>query len=257
MLKSLTSAVLLLAITADRPLYAKDAPVPPTAEKQPAAPAPDGTKTAAPAAPVIKPLGGPRYALNGITFNEETRMISLPAVVNMTEGLLEYGLVHEAGKVHESFLSTAISPYDLNVVLLLLSYQPGTSFFDHSDKRAGAVLVKNPKINPAAQLSVALEWTDGDGKNQTATLESLLLNIDQKATLTPGPFTYTGSFLMEDGTFMAKDTGSILAMYADAAALINNPRPGNENDDIWLPDKTKVPAKGTLVTVTLNPAAAK
>ena len=220
------------------------------AGEKPVTPAAPDTKPST-TAPAIKPLGGSRYELNGIAFNEQTRVITLPALVNMTEGLLEYALVHEAGKVHESFLSTSISPYDLNVVLLLLSYQPAATFFDFSDKKAGAVLVKDPKIDPAAQLSMTLGWKTPEGKAQTAPLESLLLNVDQKATVTPGPFTYTGSFLMDDGTFMAKETGSIVALYADAAALINNPRPGNENDDIWLPDKTKVPPKGTIVTVTL------
>lgn len=221
---------------------------------EPSIPAARDAKPAAPPAPAIKPLGGPRYELHGISFNKDTRAITLPALVNMTEGLLEYALVHEAGKVHESFLSTAISPFDLNVVLLLLSYQPSATFFDFSDKKAGAILVKNPKIEPVAQLALTLEWKNSEGTLQTAPLESLLLNVDQKATLTPGPFTYTGSFLMDDGTFMAKETGSILALYADAASLINNPRQGNEHDDIWLPDKSKVPPKGTPVTVTLAPA---
>ncbi len=225
----------------------------PSPAPTPAPDAPASIPESAPAKPAIKSLGGSRYELGGISFHETTRAISLPAVVNMTEGLLEYAIVHEAGKVHESFLSTTISPYDLNVVLLLLHYQPATTFFDLSDKKAGAILLNNPQITPSAQIAVSLEWKNPEGKTQTAPLESLLLNVDQKATVTPGPFTYTGSMVMDDGTFMAKETGSILALYADAASLLNNPRPGNENDDTWLPDKTKTPAKGTPVTVTLTP----
>ena len=234
------------------PLLAQK-PAAPAAGEKPATPAAGDAQPTPPPAPAIKPLGGPRYELSGITFNEDTRAIHLPALVNMTEGLLEYALVHEAGKVHESFLSTVVSPYDLNVVLLLLSYQPASTFFDVSDKKAGAVLFKNPKIASAARITVTLEWKNPDGKTQSAPLESLLLNVDQKATVTAGSFTYTGSFLMEDGMFMAGETGSILALYADAAALINNPRQGNENDDIWLPDKSKVPPKATPVSVTITP----
>jgi hypothetical protein len=230
---------------------------------QPAKPGSPARSGAAPAetsgtqpapAPAIKSLGGTRHELNGIQFDRKTRAISLPAKINMTEGLLEYALVHEAGKVHESLLSTAVSPFDLNVVLLLVNYQPSGTFFDLSDKKAGAVLVKNPKIESQAKLTVTLEWKDPDGQPKAASLESLLLNIDQKAPAKEGPFIYTGSMLMEDGTFMAKDTGSILALYADAAALINNPREGNENDDAWICDPKKVPAKETAVTVTLTPA---
>ena len=224
-----------------------------TAGNPPALPA---ARTPA-AAPAIKHLGGPRYELNGISFNEVTRTITLPAKVNMVQGLLEYALVHESGKAHESLLTTSVSPYDLNVVLLLLNYQPSTTFFDHSDPKAGAMVVKNPKIAPASNLLVTLEWKDPDGTAHRARLESLLLNVDQKAPAPDGPFTYTGSMLMEDGVFMAKETGSILALYADAAALINNPREGNQNDDAWVTDPSKVPAKTTPVTVTFSPPTAK
>ncbi|RYD33330.1 MAG: hypothetical protein EOP86_13640, partial [Verrucomicrobiaceae bacterium] len=197
-------------------------------------PAPDPAKA-------IKKLDGNQYELNGILFDKKTRVITIPAKVNMNEGLLEYALVHEAGKVHESLLSTAVSPFDLNVVLLLLNYQECAGFFDNSNKQAGAMPVKNPKIDPTAQLTATVEWKAPDNSVKSARLESLLLNLDKKGTVTEGPFTYTGSLLMQDGTFLAKDTGSILALYADVAAVINNPREGNENDDIWVPDKTKVP----------------
>ena len=247
----LSTAVLVCAIAL--PVPAENSPAQPSGGN-PAPPAAGDTKPTALPPPAIKPLGGPRYGLNGITFNEDTRAITLPATVNMTEGLLEYALVHESGKVHESLLSTPISPYDLNVVLLLLNYQPSATFFDTSDEAAGAVLVRNPKIEAQAKLLVTLEWKDPAGKAQTARLESLLLNLDQKAPAKDGPFIYTGSMLMEDGVFMAKETGSILALYADAAALLNNPRQVNENDDNWLADKSKVPPKGTTVTVTLIPA---
>jgi hypothetical protein len=255
MVKSLFSAAALLLGTLPAP--AENPPATAPAPSRPATPSSkpaDAPKPDAPPAPAIKSLGGPRYELNGITFNGDTRAITLPATVNMTEGLLEYALVHESGKVHESLLSTPISPYDLNVVLLLLNYQPSATFFDTSDQAAGAVLVRNPKIEAQAKLLVTLEWKDPAGKAQKALLESLLLNIDQKAPAKDGPFVYTGSMLMEDGTFMAKETGSILALYADASALLNNPRQGNENDDNWLADKSKVPPKGTTVTVTLTPA---
>ncbi|MES2708850.1 MAG: YdjY domain-containing protein [Verrucomicrobiota bacterium] len=237
---------------------------PPASPPKPAVPAPPASASGTPsggAAPdpakAIKRLDGSRYELNGIVFDKKTRAITLPAKLNMTDGLLEYALVHESGKVHESLLSTAVSPFDLNIVLLLLNYEAGTGFFDVSDKAAGAVPVKDPQIAPASQVNVTLDWKAADGASKSARLETLLLNLDKKATVTDGPFTYTGSMVMDDGAFMAMDTGSILALYVDAAALINNPREGNGNDDIWIPDKTKIPEKDTAVTVTLLPSAAK
>lgn len=256
----LLSAALLLACAL--PVLAQEKPSTPESgagspETPGAPPSPAAGDATPDPAKAIKKLDASRYELNGIVFDKKTRAITLPAKINMQDGLLEYALVHEAGKVHESLLSTAISPFDLNVVLLLLNYEPGTGFFDFSNKEAGAVPVKNPKLAAASQLAVTLDWKAADGTSKSARLETLLLNLDKKATVSDGPFTYTGSMLQEDGTFMAKDTGSILALYVDAAALINNPREGNENDDIWVPDKTKVPARETPVILTLSPFAQK
>jgi hypothetical protein len=60
---------------------------------------------------------------------------------------------------------------------------------------------------------------------------------------------------MPDGSFLAQDTGSIVALMVDPASIVNNPREGNEFDDIWVPDPA-VPAKGTAVTIELRPVAA-
>lgn len=253
------AAILLLACAASLPAQEKpDVPQPADAASPAAAKAGKAASAADQPDPAkaIKKLEGTRYELNGIIFDQKTRTIRIPAKVNMTEGLLEYALVHESGKVHESLLSTVISPFDLNVVLLLLNFEPGTGFFDTSDQNAGAVPVKNPRLPAAAQLKVTLEWKTPDGTDKTAKLESLLLNLDQKGPVTDGPFTYTGSMVTDDGTFMARDTGSILALYVDVLALINNPREGNENDDIWVADKTQIPEKDTAVTLILQPDAA-
>lgn len=248
-----TTTLLLAALTATVSAQKKPEPAAPSVNMPEASASPEAPDPAK----AIRRLDDSRFELNGITFDKKTRGISLPAKVNMNEGLLEYALVHESGKVHESLLSTAVSPSDLNVVLLLLNYQPCGAFFDISNKQAGAVPVKNPVIGVSSQLQVSVEWKDSAGAAKSAPLESLLLNLDKKGTVTPGPFTYTGSQVMSDGSFLAQDTGSILALYVDAAAVINNPREGNENDDIWVPDQKKLPARDTPVTVCLKPMELK
>ena len=42
----------------------------------------------------------------------------------MTDGMLEYLIVTEMGKTHESLLSTKIEPYDIQVAMLLLGIEP-------------------------------------------------------------------------------------------------------------------------------------
>jgi hypothetical protein len=203
----------------------------------------------------IQPLGGNRYRLGLMEFDKETRTLSLPATVNMTKGLLEYVLVHESGKVHEALLSTKVKPAEFNVALLLLHWKPSTTFFDYSEPERGGVPVPGASHLAASQLTLHLRWKDGKGQEQTARIEDWIHNLDRKAKLEKTPFIYTGSRIMPDGSFLATETGSLIALMVDPAAVINNPREGNELDDIWIPDPL-LPAKGTEVTMELRPVAA-
>ena len=226
------------------------------ADEEKPAEAGEEKKEAAPVDPTkaIEPLGGTRYRLGALTFDKATGVISVPAVVNMNKGLLEYVLVHESGKVHESLLSTAVKPMEFNVALLLLRWKPSETFFDYAEPERGGVPIKGAKHPVPSQMTLHVRWKDASGAEQTVRLEQWLHNADKRAKITEGPFIYTGSRVMPDGTFLAQETGSLIALYVDPASVVNNPRDGNENDDVWFPDPG-VPTKGTPVTLELHPVA--
>ena len=46
---------------------------------------------------------------------------------------------------------------------------------------------------------------------------------------------------MVEGTFIAESTGSILAIYADDNAILNNSHYDSTNDDVWIANKKKMP----------------
>ena len=54
------------------------------------------------------------------------------------------------------------------------------------------------------------------------------------------------------GHFLAQVDGSIAALVRDPAALINNPRPGNDDDQIWEVYSKTTPPAGTAVDVTIQ-----
>jgi hypothetical protein len=72
----------------------------------------------------IQKTGDVTYELGGVRFNSATREVRLPCSVNMTEGAIEYALVAETGKTHESLLKTRVNPFDVQVALLLCHYEP-------------------------------------------------------------------------------------------------------------------------------------
>jgi len=66
-----------------------------------------------------------------------------------------------------------------------------------------------------------------------------------------GNWVYNGSRIVE-GTFLAQRDGSLVSIISDQDALINNPRPGRENDEIWQVNTNTVPPVGTAVQITIK-----
>ena len=76
--------------------------------------------------PRVEKIGESRFRMGDIEFDAKTKEIFLPAVVNKREGgPVEYLIVHEGGKVHESILTTKASPLHLQVVMKLLKHKSG------------------------------------------------------------------------------------------------------------------------------------
>ncbi len=225
--------------------------VPGALAQEPAVSPPPGQpeEAAKPAAPKIESLGGTRQRLGRIEFDKATREIQLPAAVNMTKGLLEYVLVSEKGKLHESLLSTPVGPLDLNVVLLLLNYAPAPEWH---------VPPAKPKpleaVAPAAKLACYIRFKNAEGAEETVPAETWVNDLRTKKAAAASPWVYNGSNFNDEHQFSAEVDGSILSLYLDPRCLVNNPRQGADDDERWVPAKG-IPPKGTSVTVVLKPAA--
>ena len=224
----------------------------------PAAAALSDPKVAAPAAkeaaggggerPEIVALSSTRSRLGLIEFDHVSREILIPAQVNMERGILEYALVSEKGKLHEALLSTAARPFDLNVVLLLLNYQPDSEWWVPPAKPKPL-----SKVGMMARLEVLLRWKEGE-EEKTARLDEWISDLVTGKPAAVTPWIYTGSYFNEDQQFVAEVDGSFLALYHDGRSLINNPREGADNDEQWGP-ASGIPSKGTSVVVVLKPVA--
>lgn len=189
----------------------------------------------------FRQLSSNLYQIGSVRFDKQSRTITFPAQVNMAEGAVEYALVHASGKVHESVLKTDVDPAHIHLAKLLL----GTAEPNRTNQTpAGPRELLGPKV------SIEVQWTTTEGKKQ-APLENLVWNILLKAPMTPGPWIYSGSRVV-DGTFLAQRDGSLIAIISDPDALINNPRPGRESDDIWQPNPSVVPPVGTPVEVSIR-----
>ena len=204
----------------------------------------------------IKKTGDTDYSLGDITFSSATREVRVPTEVNMSEGVLEYVLVHETGKTHESLLRTKVSPTELNVALLLCHYEPhikeAAQYLADPKPETKAKMALPMEHEGANRVRLSVEWKDKDGKPQSAPVSDWIRDLKFKKPLQLDHWTYTGSFVSQTG-YAAQDDGSHIAIYFDLVALMNLPDAGNGDDDRWLVEKKAVPPIGTPVTLVFSP----
>jgi hypothetical protein len=210
---------------------------------------------AAAAAKRIKDLGNNDYELGGIRFNSTTREVRLPCSINMQQGQIEFALVHETGKTHESILKTALNPVDMQVALLLCSYEPGhNGLFDYEKD---AVVRKNleetkTKKPGANEVQMFVEWAKAGKKERMELREWIKDNATSKPPTDFGHWVFNGSMVQESG-FSAALHGNLVGIYYDVAAILNCPSPRNRNDETWFIMQDIVPAVDTPVTLIIAP----
>lgn len=192
-------------------------------------------------APPITMLSPGVFEVGGVRIEKKAAVVSFPATINMAEGILEYLIVGEGGKVHESLLRTAIEPYSLQVALLLLGLEGSSDpLREQGDARV-------PQGDP---VSITLRWKDA-GTVKKVPIESWILDKSKGGPLGRVPWVFTGSFV-NDGVFMAQLEKSIVAVYRDPVAMIDNPLPDGVSDEVWFVNKGPVPPVGTAVTVIIH-----
>ncbi len=200
-------------------------------------------------------VGGGLVRLGQVTVDAQARSASFPARVNMTHGTVEYALVADYGKTHESLLVTDAAAVHVQSALLLLNLRAtGTNAV-----RAEGVL----EVPAESAVAVRVAWDGAEGR-VTRRLEELVDLVSNEGgrtvvtgRLATGPWLFSGSWVTPEG-FGAHFDGSYFALIRDAIAVLNNPRGDAVDDEIHAPSAARLPALGAQVTVTLSaePAAA-
>lgn len=217
-----------------------------------ALPAPD--QSVEPAKPEVEQIDETRYRIGKVTLDKKTREIRFPAKVNMTEGVLEYLVVHQNGKVHESLLATDVSPTHINLAFTLLRYPASRELYPLPSETGGASN-KYPdvpaEVKAGARVSIDVEWTE-EGKTKRLPVNDWIQHAVKTTAMPPGPWVYGGSDVFE-GKFVPETTGDISAIFVNPAAILNYTGEDNKDDTVWLVYPKRVPAEGTNVTLIITP----
>ncbi|BDS08615.1 hypothetical protein NT6N_36550 [Oceaniferula spumae] len=250
-MRSLTCAAISgLSLFAFPSVLTAQPEVKPAENKEPA------KEPAADPKPLVQKLENGNYKIGKITFNKDSRAITIPAQTNIVdpETFLEYLLVHLNGeKVHESLLVTEADPTNLNLALKLLSYKESPELF-RVDKPDGTPSDKFPvvaeDIRQAARFSIEITWKD-KGVERTRPITQWIQHRVTKKPMPDTPWVYNGSYI-HNQKFKAKLTGSMLTIFPDPGSIANYPGDDRDDDTLWLP-APNIPAEGSAVTVTLKP----
>lgn len=185
------------------------------------------------------------YQFGEILIDRKSNSIEIPAVSNQISGLVEYGIVHEDGKIHESLFRTKIRPQIFQTSLLLLKAKPVASFFENLWSEKPEVINYDKHC-----FDIYVNW-ELNGSKFNKTFEKLSINQNRKQSVDKKSFIFTGSRVIE-GTFLAEASGSILAIYADDNAILNNSDYDSANDDVWIANKEEMPPLELPVAIRFN-----
>jgi hypothetical protein len=205
----------------------------------------------------VRDLGGGNYELNGIRFDSRSREIVFDGVVNLDDELLEYALVNERGAIHEALIRTTARPFDLQVVLLLLRYQPfKEGLFEGFDRAAESAEPGETgaaeEVPQMARLSVTVRWHQ-DGEKRTSPLSDWILDTSSGQPMRRGFWQFSG--LPDPGSsrhWKIEHESNFIGIYLDAFSPINFPYEGNRSDEVWLPNRKRLPPIETPVEIVLG-----
>ena len=199
------------------------------------------------------------FQLGAVRLDKNRRTVQFPAQMNMKQGVIEYLLVNARGKTYESLLSTDTEPYYIHLAMLLIGARgaPQTAALLNAPSQPFHVNRPDAATNlpPALAIqgdpvTIELAWQTAGGRKQLRA-EDCIMNLATKTNASRSPWIYNGSRVI-NGIFVAQREASIVAMIDDIDAMMNNPRPGSDNDQIWQINSDVLPPTNTPVEVTFK-----
>jgi len=213
------------------------------ADPVPATPPAASKPAPTPSQPDVLDLGGGRYRVGSIEVDKNARSFTVPGVLNLVEGPLEYiACVRKAMKAYETLVELDCNAYEFNVACLLIGLDPKKStvpkrHFDPEPAKGDAV-------------SVTIEWQD-NGQAKRFAPEKLIKGGE--AALPKGDWVYTGSTILEDGRYLAELMGPVIGFVHDPAPIIEHSIGAHSTGyGVLVPDAEVLPAKGTPMRIQVT-----
>jgi hypothetical protein len=176
------------------------------------------------------------YRIGTAVVDTAARTVTCPAEINMDEGPIEYLAVAPKGKLHESLLRVDVRPLYLQLGLLMLNLEPKNVLKAQGDKTT-------PQGDP---VEIRVRWRDAQGTQQDVRAEELIAEMPGEKVMAKHDWVFTGSRILKEVGFEADVSKSLVAVWHDPAAILDNPLPGGA-DNAYIVNTKRVPKRGTRV----------
>ncbi len=189
---------------------------------------------------VVEKITESVYRIGNVTLDTEARTITCTGEINMDSGSVEYLAVAPKGKTHESLLLIRVRPIHLQVALLLLDLEPKNVLEAQGERR----------IPEGDVVTLWVRWRNAKGDMVEVRAEELLLRQPGDVVLKPQNWVFTGSRVLKEG-FEADIAKSLIAIWHDPAAILDNPTPeGSDNN--YVVHSKRVPKRGTRIELIVK-----
>ncbi len=171
--------------------------------------------------------------------------LTIPCKVNMARGMVEYVLVTEWGKCHESMLRTDSAPHHIQAALLLLGAK---------SRPIGQPRAKGEKDADPARLTARVEWDLNGGRVESRPLGDCYVFGRRGETSAGRPgggeLHFNGSKVVPAG-FMANQEGSVISLVGDDLAVLNDAVPLDPAEEPYVREGI-LPREGRTVRLVLS-----
>lgn len=200
--------------------------------------------------PVLQKKDNTTYQLNDILIDTKAGSISFPCAVNMNDGLLEVILCTKEGKLHESLLSTTVTPLEFQTALLLLGLDPVNEEPDDpskADPLSNFTTIETPGDSVVLFLSF-----ERDGKQITEPIEHYIFDESVKKELGKSTWLFRGPVTHRSGHVIIDPDVTMIATYSDLIALMELNSQSKFDDELFYVNKNKNLIIGEPVTLTIK-----
>jgi len=195
--------------------------------------------------PNAESLGNGKFRIGNINVDTVKEEILVSGSWKMSEGVIEYiASMKDGYKLYETVLELDVNAYEFNLALILIG-------LDQKKGRASSVHF-DPNAPEGDPVEIWVEWMEGS-KKKLHRAEDLVLDDNSKKTMPHTNWVYTGSTILEDGSYMAQMDGVLIGFVHDPSVIIDSPSGfGLAQYGMLVVNKKLAPSVGTEVQLKVK-----